>query len=82
MRGGWGGGRGERGLDESCLEGVMYFGGECGDVFRGYLGEVRREKRERERESRKESEKGRFEGGRKEREKERRMEKKGLCFDM
>ena len=35
----------ERGLDESDLEGVMYFGGECGDVFRRYLGEVRREKR-------------------------------------
>ena len=43
---GCGGGTGQRGLHESDLEGVMYFGGECGDVFEG-IWERQGEKRER-----------------------------------
>ena len=42
---GCGGGTGQRGLHESGLEGVMYFGGECGDVFEG-IWERQGEKRE------------------------------------
>jgi len=40
-------GTGQRALHETAFQGVMYFAAQCGDMFRGYLGQLSAEERQK-----------------------------------